>query len=129
MPFPFPLHHLPALFIITTTTLGSAAALLNTPWCMREFGLPERLVRSREAQSVFLLNNGRTFTIGVLLAVFYLRGEYEVVDTILAAVGGILGVTDAVVVWKEGMKRMAVFRLGMSWTLAGWGWCGGTEGW
>ena len=88
---------------------------------MREFGLPAHLTRSRDAQAMFLLNNGRTFMIGILIWTFYLRADYRVVDMVFRVVGSVLGVTDAAVVWREGMRSRALFRLCSSWLLAGWG--------
>ena len=70
----------------------------------------------------------RTSCMGLMLFTFMYKGEYEVVDTMLAIMGFYLGVVDAWLCWREGVPRKAVFRLVSSFVVGGWGWAGMTRG-
>lgn len=126
MPFPLTRHILP-LLIATTTTFGGIWPIFNAPSSMLEFGLPAHIARSPTAASPFILCSARTTTIGLMLFTFYARGEYAVVDTILAIIGGYLGIVDSAVWWKEGIKGKAIFRACSCVVIAGWGWFGMTQ--
>lgn len=124
--FPPPLRHIPALILISVMC-GGIRGIFNAPAAMREFGLPDRIASSPTAQSPFMLCSARTTLIGTILFAFYMRGDYSAVDTILILVGGYLGIVDAWVCWKEGMRQKAVFWGLSCMAIAAWGWFGMTE--
>ncbi len=123
--------HIPALFIAFTQTFGGIWPILSTRFtapAMREFGLPNRIADSREAQAVFVTGAGRTTVIGVIMYMLYFDGRYEDLDKVLVILGGIVGMVDGYVCVREGVGRQAVKRTGAGLAIALWGWFGLTAG-
>ncbi|KAI0200754.1 hypothetical protein F4808DRAFT_150803 [Astrocystis sublimbata] len=122
------LNHVPALIVATTMTFGGLYSLLNPHGTLSEFGFPPRIAETPAAASPFKVGNVRTTVIGLLTYIFYFRNQLEVVDTILAVTGAYCGLVDSLLVWKEGNKQKAVFRLVSSGFLAACGFLGATAG-
>jgi hypothetical protein len=120
-------RHIPVLLVATSTTFGGAAAIPFPAWAIRAFGLPERFEQAPMAQSCFTLASTRTSCLGILIYIFMARGQYDVIDTILALVGFYLGVVDAWICWKEKVPKMAVFRIVSSFCVGAWGLLGMTQ--
>jgi hypothetical protein len=92
---PFRLTHIPTIFVASALTFGGMVPLLAPEAAIREMGLPLRLAKSAEAQSIMTLGMGRTTVIGIALWTFYLQDKFEEVDTLLAILGAYLGAIDA----------------------------------
>ncbi|KAI0476888.1 hypothetical protein F4859DRAFT_66742 [Xylaria cf. heliscus] len=121
----FTLRHIPALIAGSTMAFGGLWPLFNARGAMLEFGLPARIADTSAAAPVMVINSARTTIIGALILLFYSRGQFEIVDTIVAVTGAYAGLVDSYVVWKEGSPRQAIFRLVSSGLisasgLAGW---------
>lgn len=125
---PFPARHIFPLAIMTSITFMSFPAYFNTPYAIQElFGLPERIAKSPHAQSPFVLMTARIQAIGIMLWVFYLKGEFGAVDTVMGVLGTWVTMFDVWVCWREGVKGKALFR-GISGGLVGiWGLLGLTK--
>ncbi|KAF9526579.1 hypothetical protein CPB83DRAFT_724634, partial [Crepidotus variabilis] len=119
-----PRHILP-LFVATTTTFGGLISLFNAEHSILSFGLPKRIAVSQPAQSVMILSSARVTAIGLALYTLYFQDNLAAVD-ILLAISGYIGLVDAYVCWKEGVRITAIVRLTMTTTIAVWGWFGMT---
>ena len=84
------LRHLPGLFVASTETFGGAAAFVDARWCLAAYGLPERFVRSPEAQTMMIVNSSKITVLGLLLFAFHYQQQYAAVDQVLFAMGGCL---------------------------------------
>ncbi|KAI1180007.1 hypothetical protein F4777DRAFT_574291 [Nemania sp. FL0916] len=104
-------QHIPALLVATTMTLGGVWGLLYPRDAIQEFGFPSHIANAPAAAPVFRAGNARTIVIGLLTSTFYLRGQLEAVDTVVAITGAYCGLVDSYVVWKAGNPRKALFRL------------------
>lgn len=98
--------------------------LWNPAGAIRAFGLSERFATSAEAQACFTVYGSRMTMIGVAMWIFYLRGDFEAVNTILALVGGYCSAVDAYICWREGIPGKAVFRGTAGLLVGGWGMLG-----
>ncbi|KAK4178153.1 hypothetical protein QBC36DRAFT_210123, partial [Triangularia setosa] len=124
---PFSLTHLPALILITTTTLGGIWPIFDAPAAMLEFGFGPKIANCPETTPVMINGQSRTTILGTLALIFYLGGKYEEVDTLMAVYGTWAGVVDSVLVWKwTGNGKWAGFRLGASMVFGVWGLMGWT---
>ncbi|WJG35508.1 centromere kinetochore component CENP-T-domain-containing protein [Fusarium oxysporum Fo47] len=101
--------HIPAMFMGTAFTLGGLLPLRAPDRAMREYGLPEGIVRSEPAQLAFGIYGTRVAAYGVALWTFYLRGEYHVVDTLMSLLF-LWGAADCWICIKAGVPRTAVWR-------------------
>ncbi|KAH8731663.1 hypothetical protein GQ44DRAFT_604351 [Phaeosphaeriaceae sp. PMI808] len=121
-----PLRHIPPLFIGTSITCACIPTYFNTPFGMRLYGLPDHIATSSSAQSPFLLYTSRIHAIGMMVLVFYARGDYAAVDTVMSFLG-FLGAMDVWVCVREGVKKKAVERGLTSLVVAAWGLAGMTS--
>ncbi|CAJ0548240.1 Ff.00g049940.m01.CDS01 [Fusarium sp. VM40] len=117
--------HIPAMFIGTAFTLGGLLPFRAPARAMREYGLPEGIVRSEPAQTAFAIYGSRVSAYGLALWTFYLRREYHVVDTLLSMLFW-WGVADLWVCLKAGAPRTGAWRFISSVLLGGWGYFGYT---
>ncbi|KAI7761343.1 hypothetical protein LZL87_002158 [Fusarium oxysporum] len=101
--------HIPAIFMGTAFTLGGLLPLRAPDRAMREYGLPEGIVRSEPAQLAFGIYGTRVAAYGVALWIFYLRGEYHVVDTLMSLLS-LWGAADCWICIKAGVPRTAAWR-------------------
>lgn len=88
---------------------------------MLEFGFPAALARNPASHPTYIIGQARGTVIGLLISIFYARGQYEAVDLIMATVGFYAGAVDSWVVWRAGNRPKAVFRLVASWIIGGLG--------
>ncbi|KAH8883745.1 hypothetical protein GQ53DRAFT_663242 [Thozetella sp. PMI_491] len=128
MSWHFELRHIPALFSASAMTFGGMWPLFDPRGALREFGFPARIAEAPAAAPVHAVGAVRTTVLGMLLFIYYSRGQMEVVDTILAVMGGYAGLVDSYVVWKEGQRGKAIFRLVSSGLIPAWGFAGLTAG-
>ncbi len=126
MPFStIPPRHLFPLFTMTSVTLMSFPAYFNTPFAMHNlFGLPQRIATSPTASSPFILMTARIQAIGIMMCVFYAKGEYAAVDTVMAILGTWVTAVDVWICLKEGVRDKAVFRGVMGGLVGLCGWMG-----
>ncbi|KAI1363323.1 hypothetical protein F5Y08DRAFT_245271 [Xylaria arbuscula] len=117
----FALRHIPALFVASVTLIGVLWPIFNPRRSPLEFGFPAHIVESPTAAPVMLVVQVRTTTIGLVMFMLYSRGQMDVLDLIIAVFGLTARVVDSYAVWKQGNTRKAVYRLVVSWTLAGCG--------
>ncbi|GAP89282.1 putative efflux pump antibiotic resistance [Rosellinia necatrix] len=122
------LRHAPALLVATTMTFGGLWPFLDARGAMEEFGFPARVAAAPAAAPVFRVGNARTTTIGLLVFLFYARGQLAAVDAVVAVTGAYCGLVDSYVVWREGNPRHALFRLASSGLLSACGLWGLTAG-
>lgn len=107
---------------------GGMWPMVDPRGAMRDFGFPDRIADKPEAAPVMVTGNARTTVLGILMLLFYSRGQFGILDTFLAVTGAYAGVVDSYVVWREGRPRQAVFRLLSSGFLSVWGVLGWTAG-
>lgn len=99
----------------------------NGPSAVRAFGLPEHIATAHPAHVAFMVYGARASIIGTVMWVFYLRGQYRSVDTLMALL--FYGcATDAYVSWSEGAGGHAWFRGLLGVVVGGWGALGVTAG-
>ncbi|KAM0276850.1 hypothetical protein ACHAQH_006326 [Verticillium albo-atrum] len=103
----FSLRHVPALYATCAMGLGGAWSLT---WPVARVG------------------HARTTSLGLIMALFYVRGQYDVVDTIMGVMSGYLALVDGYVVWNEGFHGWAVFRLIGAGAFSAMGFAGLTQG-
>lgn len=108
-------------------TFGGMWPLFTARGAMLEFGFPDRVASAPAAAPVMVIGQVRTSVIGILVFLFCARGRTDVVDTIMAVTGAYAGLLDSYVVWREGGRSMAVFRLVSSGLIAAWGCAGWTS--
>lgn len=99
----------------------------NAEYAIREFGLPQRIAMSKQAQSIMVTSSARITAIGLALFTFYFQGKLAEFDTILAILGYV-GLVDGYVCWREGVPNKAIFRTVSGLLIAAWGWFGMTTG-
>ncbi|OJD18468.1 hypothetical protein AJ78_01524 [Emergomyces pasteurianus Ep9510] len=124
----FTLWHIPSLLVASATTFGGLLPFFNAEYAIKEFGLPQRIATSKQAQSVMVTQSARTTAIGMTLLTFYSQGKLAEFDTILIILA-YLGLVDGYVCWREGMAGKAVFRASMGMLIAAWGGFGMTARW
>ncbi|KAI0160763.1 hypothetical protein GGR57DRAFT_391778 [Xylariaceae sp. FL1272] len=107
---------------------GGLWPMFDSRGAMRDFGFPNRIANSPEAAPVMVTGNVRTTVVGILMLLFYSRGQMDILDTFMAVCGAYAGLVDSYIVWREGNGRQAVFRLISSWLISAWGMLGWTEG-
>lgn len=101
--------------------------MFNARGAMLEFGWPERIADDPLTHLVNVQGQSRTTVLGLLVFVFYFRGQYKAVDTLMAVMGFYAGVVDSYVVWKEtGWLGWTIFRLVAAWCFGAWGLAGMT---
>lgn len=66
--------------------------------------------------------------LGFLFFIFYCQRKYDVLDTMLGVVAGYLALADTYVLWGEGVRGYALFRLGASGVISAMGFAGLTQG-
>jgi hypothetical protein len=120
-----PLRHIPPLLIGTMVTVMSTPTYFNVPWGMRLFGLPNRIADAPSAQSAFVLYTSRIQSISALILIFYAKGDYAAVDTVMSMFG-FMGTVDVYLCVKEGIPDKALLRGVTSALVALWGWYGMT---
>jgi hypothetical protein len=123
----FTWRHVPALGMATGKAFGGLMPLFNPENGIRTFGLPESIATSREAQVAFTLFGSCETMIGAAMWIFYLRGQLEAVDTLMAVLfyGGAV---DAYALWRQGEVGKAWFRGLLGVFVGGWGLLGLTAG-
>ncbi|KAI1262871.1 hypothetical protein F5Y18DRAFT_429742 [Xylariaceae sp. FL1019] len=124
----FRLRHIPALIAGTTMIFGGMWPMIDPRGAMRDFGFSSHIADSPEAAPVMITGSVRTTVLGMLVLLFYSRGQMDVVDTLLAVTGTYAGLVDSFIVWREGNLGHAVFRLFNSGFISAWGIMGWTEG-
>ncbi|KAK4163257.1 hypothetical protein QBC43DRAFT_68883 [Cladorrhinum sp. PSN259] len=120
MPHPgrsFSLRHIPALILASSCTIGGLWANWNAEAAMTEFGFPPHIAQAPQAVPVMMNGQARTTVLGILTFVFYFRGNYREVDTLMTVFGFYAGLVDSYIVWKANPAnlRWAFFRLAASW--------------
>lgn len=93
---------------------------------IREYGLPDRISLSKEAQSAFVIYGSRMTAWGAAMWVFYLKGNLKAFDTMLAFLLYV-SMVDCYVCWQEGEKDRGIFRLGCGILISSWGFLGLTS--
>ena len=124
----FSLRHIPALFAATLNIAGGATTLLNPRQAVTGFGFPPRVADSAGAAGLASIFGARATTLGVLILIFYARGQLAAVDTILAVLGVWSGIVDGYAVWAEGNPAKALLRLLGSWAVGACGLARLTQG-
>lgn len=127
----FQYRHIPALY-------AASAQLWATVWplvagggarsVMLHYGLPARVADVPEAWPAWNAGNARTACTGILMYIFYARGQYEVLDTFLVVLGAYLGVADFIVLSNEGLFGQGLFRMLSSFGVSAIGLAGVTQG-
>jgi hypothetical protein len=124
---PVPLNHILPLFIGTSVTLACTPAYFNQAHAIRMYGLPERIATSPAAYSPWILYSSRIQAIGMMILIFYAKGDYAAVDTVLSFFG-LLGIVDLWVCVREGVGSKAWQRGLMSAVVGMYGLLGWTSG-
>ncbi|KAF6835096.1 hypothetical protein CPLU01_04574 [Colletotrichum plurivorum] len=116
----FRLAHVVPIFVSVAHTIGPLFSFVDPARSIRRFGLPERFAQSTIAQSCFVLDGARLSVLGLAQLVFYLRGQYQAVDTVMALLVYI-GLVDGYVCWREGAPGAALFRATSGVVIGAWG--------
>ena len=119
-----PVHHIIPLVLATVFTFGSMMPLFNPTGAIRAFGLPEHIAMSPQAHACFTVYGSRMSALGMAIWIFYLKGNFEAVDTILALIGWYCGAVDGYVCWQQGVPGKAIFRMTAGFLVGGWGMLG-----
>lgn len=122
-----PLRHVPGLFLATTFTFGGLWPFWRPQDATREFGLPDRIATSKEANAVFTIYSSRMTTMGFMLYIFYYKRMFSSIDILLLTLGW-AGVVDGIVCWREGVPGRAIFRAASGAVIAVMGGLGITAG-
>ncbi|OAL05132.1 hypothetical protein IQ06DRAFT_213126 [Phaeosphaeriaceae sp. SRC1lsM3a] len=122
---PFSPYHIPALLIGTAISLACIPPYFNPRAGILEYGLPAHIANSPTAYSPWILYTSRIHAMGVLILTFYVKGNFEAVDMIMSAFG-VLGLVDAWVCVREGVRKRALERGIMGVACGVWGFWGGT---
>ncbi|KAF0325773.1 hypothetical protein GQ607_006905 [Colletotrichum asianum] len=112
--------HLFPLFVAVAHTIGGIVPFFAKDAGIRSFGLPERFAESTIAQACFVFDGARFSVLGMLQLIMYLRGDYVVVDIIMALLVYV-GLVDGYVCWREGEMGSAVFRATSGVVIGTWG--------
>uniref|UniRef100_A0A098DED3 Uncharacterized protein n=3 Tax=Gibberella zeae TaxID=5518 RepID=A0A098DED3_GIBZE len=115
--------HIPAIFIGTAFTLGGLLPFRSPARAMREYGLPEGIARSEPAQTAFAVYGSRVSAYGLAIWLFYLRRQYDVVDTLLSLLVW-WGTADLWICMRAGALSTGIWRFTSSLLLGGWGYLG-----
>jgi hypothetical protein len=127
MPIPIPLNHILPVLLSTTIALSCIPAYFSPTYAIRLYGLPDRIATSPAAASPWILYSSRIQGVAMMMLVFYARGDYAAVDTVMSFIG-FFGVVDVWVCLKEGVPKRAVERGVMSAVVGGYGLFGMTAG-
>lgn len=90
------------------------------------WGMTEKTATSREAQVVYYGHTMRTSTLGLLIYVFYLQGNFAAVDITMAVMGAYNGLADVLIIWYYGNRGKVPVRLVSVLAIAAWGFAGMT---
>lgn len=110
--------------VASTMTFGGMWPLFNARGAMLEFGFPAKIADTPAAAPVMAIGQARTTCIGLLVFLFYSRGQLDQIDLVMAVTGAYAGLVDSYVVWKAGNPGKAASRLISSWMVAAWGFAG-----
>lgn len=126
----FHYRHIPALFTVGAQFWGTLYPIFggSTRGVMGHYGLPPRIANVTQTWPAWNAGNARTASLGILMMIFYARGQYDVVDTFMVVIGGYLGVVDCILLWNEGLRSTGINRLCGSAVFAALGLVGFTEG-
>ena len=120
-------RQIPALLTATPMFFGGLFhGLLKPQAALLTWGMKDEIARSREAQIVYYGHTMRTSTLGLLVFVLYLQGNFAAVDTTMAVMGGYCGIADVITIWYHGNQRVIPVRLLSVLCIAGWGLAGMT---
>ncbi|KAI0518431.1 hypothetical protein F5B22DRAFT_62114 [Xylaria bambusicola] len=123
----FSMRHVPALLAATPMFLGGLFhGLMKPKEALLTYGMSERTANSREGQIVYYGHTMRTSTLGLLVLVFYLRGDLAAVDTTMTIMGSYCGLADVFLLWRYGDRSKAPVRLLNVSLIAAWGFAGMT---
>jgi hypothetical protein len=126
----FHYRHIPALFTIGAQFWGTIWPLVggSTRSIMGHYGLPPRIANVPQTWPAWNAGNARTACLGILMAIFYARGQYDVVDTFMMVIGAYLGLVDCLVLWQQGLRSAGIGRLSGSLIFGSLGFVGFTQG-
>lgn len=124
----FHYRHLPALFTACAQCWGTVYPLIGgTRNVLLHYGFPTRIADVPETWPVWNAGNARTASLGILMFIFYARGQYDVLDTFLVLTG-YLGVVDFILLWNVGLRSQGLGRFVGSGIFAAMGYLGVTQG-
>ena len=121
-------RHLPALLAGGLNIAGGVVTLVNPQRAVVGYGLPVRVAGAPGAGALMAIFGARAAVLGVLLLLFYARGQLAAVDDVLAVLGLWAGLVDAWVLRREGCPDKGLLRLVASWAVAACGLVGLTQG-
>lgn len=104
-------RHIPALFSATTTTVGGMMSIFYTRSTMLSFGLPAHIANTDATWPVWVIAQAHTTVMGLLLFIFYFRGQLDVVDIVLGVSSAYAALIDSYIIYSEGEVAHAVIRL------------------
>lgn len=122
----FHVLHLLPLALATVFIFGGALPLWDGASAIREFGLPEHIALSREAQVTFSIYGSRMTAWGMALWTFYIKGNLRAFDTMLGLLLYV-SLVDGYVCWQEGEQDRGLFRVGCGVVISAWGFVGLTR--
>jgi hypothetical protein len=95
---------------------------------MISFGLPAHIADVPATWPLFKIAQAHTTVLGLILYIFYFRGELESVDTVLGVSSAYAALIDAHVLYSTGEVSSAVVQLLLTGSFAVWGLMGMTAG-
>ena len=123
----FSWRHIPALLAATPMLFGGRVHGLSRPHqALLTWGMTEQTASSHEAQIVYYGHTMRTSTLGLLIYVFYLQGNFAAVDAVMAVVGAYTGIVDVLVIYRHGDRGVVPWRLASVVAIAACGFAGTT---
>ncbi|RTE76414.1 hypothetical protein BHE90_009098 [Fusarium euwallaceae] len=106
----FRYNHIPALLLATALCYPSIAAIFLSPSIvLTSHGFPPHIASSEEAWIVDAAGNARMLCLGGLMFHLYRRGDYRVLDILLASASTI-GIVECISLWNIGNRTILVLR-------------------
>ncbi|RSM08702.1 hypothetical protein CDV31_008044 [Fusarium ambrosium] len=106
----FRYNHIPALLLAAALCYPNTAAIFLSPsTVLLSHGLPPHIASSKEAWIVDAAGNARMLCLGGLMLYLYRRGDYRVLDTILASASTV-GIVECIALWDIGNRTILVLR-------------------
>lgn len=119
-----PAHHIVCLGYALEAVISCVLSFLEPRSTMIGHGFPKRIANDSATWPVYRLAETHSWVIGLLMLIFYFRGETEIVDTIMAVSSVHEAVFDCCILYSVGNAALAPFRFTGQVLFVIWGFLG-----
>ncbi|KAI0140366.1 hypothetical protein BJ166DRAFT_604721 [Pestalotiopsis sp. NC0098] len=105
-----PARHIVCLGYALEAMISCVLSFLEPRSTMIGHGFPKRIANDSATWPVYKFTETRSWVIGLLMFIFYFRGQTEVVDTIMAVSSAHEAVFDCYILYSGGNAALAPFR-------------------